>query len=198
VDWVTLSISETARFTWEIPRDCSSEAAAISSTSCPIFREMSAFSLNASCVAVVSSLPLRTALIVLSIRLLVFFAASEARMAKFRTSSATTAKPAPASPARAASTAALRARRLVWKAISSMVLMILPVSSLERVISATAAAMSIICSLTFPTTIVASTVMALAWLALSALCLVMDDISSMEEEVSSREAACSAVPSARA
>jgi hypothetical protein len=34
-----------------------------------------------------------------------------------RTSSATTAKPRPASPARAASTEALRARRLVWKAI---------------------------------------------------------------------------------
>jgi hypothetical protein len=48
-----------------------------------------------------------------------------------RTSSATTAKPAPASPARAASTAALRARMLVWKAISSMTLMILAMLSLE-------------------------------------------------------------------
>ncbi len=38
------------------------------------------------------------------------------------TSSATTAKPMPASPARAASTAALRARRFVWKAISSICL----------------------------------------------------------------------------
>ena len=40
-------------------------------------------------------------------------AASAARRARFRTSSATTAKPAPASPARAASTAALRASRFV-------------------------------------------------------------------------------------
>jgi hypothetical protein len=53
------------------------------------------------------------------------------RWARLRTSSATTANPMPASPARAASTAALRARMLVWKAISSMVLMILATSSLE-------------------------------------------------------------------
>ena len=43
----------------------------------------------------------------------VFFAALAALWARFRTSSATTAKPAPASPALAASTAALRARRFV-------------------------------------------------------------------------------------
>jgi len=60
----------------------------------------------------------------------VLFAASAALMARFRTSPATTAKPAPASPALAASTAAFSARRLVWNAISSMVLMIFWVSSL--------------------------------------------------------------------
>ena len=47
-------------------------------------------------------------------------AASDERCARVRTSAATTAKPLPASPARAASTAALRASRLVWKAISSI------------------------------------------------------------------------------
>jgi hypothetical protein len=57
----------------------------------------------------------------------VFLAASAERIARFRTSSATTAKPLPASPARAASTAAFKARRLVWNAISSMTLMILAV-----------------------------------------------------------------------
>ena len=40
------------------------------------------------------------------------------------TASATTAKPRPCSPARAASTAAFNANRFVWKAISSMTLMI--------------------------------------------------------------------------
>ncbi len=54
-------------------------------------------------------------------------AASADRMARLRTSSATTANPLPASPARAASTAAFRARILVWKAISSIVLRILAV-----------------------------------------------------------------------
>ena len=47
-------------------------------------------------------------------------AACEERCARLRTSEATTAKPRPASPARAASTAALSASRLVWRAISSI------------------------------------------------------------------------------
>jgi hypothetical protein len=58
-------------------------------------------------------------------------AASALRSASARTSSATTAKPRPASPARAASTAALRASRLVWKAISSIVFTIRAVDSAE-------------------------------------------------------------------
>jgi hypothetical protein len=45
-------------------------------------------------------------------------------MAKLLTSPATTANPAPASPALAASTAAFKASRFVWNAISSMVLTI--------------------------------------------------------------------------
>ncbi len=55
----------------------------------------------------------------------VSFAEAAARCARFRTSSATTAKPRPCSPARAASTAAFRARRFVWKAISLITSMIL-------------------------------------------------------------------------
>ena len=55
-----------------------------------------------------------------------------APLASDRTSSATTAKPAPASPARAASTAALRARMFVWKAISSIFLTILATSALTN------------------------------------------------------------------
>ena len=44
----------------------------------------------------------------------------------------------PASPARAASTAAFSARMLVWKAISSMTLMILEILPLEFLISSMA------------------------------------------------------------
>ncbi|MCY1533258.1 hypothetical protein D9M68_685800 [compost metagenome] len=46
--------------------------------------------------------------------------ACAADCASRRTSTATTAKPLPASPARAASTEAFKARRLVWKAMSSI------------------------------------------------------------------------------
>jgi hypothetical protein len=63
--------------------------------------------------------PSRTFFTVSSIKGAVLRAASAARMARFRTSSATTAQPAPASPARAASMAAFSARRFVWNAISS-------------------------------------------------------------------------------
>ena len=44
-------------------------------------------------------------------------AAPALRCARLRTSAATTAKPRPCSPARAASTAALSARRFVWRAM---------------------------------------------------------------------------------
>jgi hypothetical protein len=54
------------------------------------------------------------------IRALISLAASAERWARARTSEATTAKPFPASPALAASTPAFSARRLVWKAISSI------------------------------------------------------------------------------
>jgi hypothetical protein len=47
-----------------------------------------------------------------------FGAADWLRSASLRTSEATTAKPLPCSPARAASTAAFRASRSVWRAIS--------------------------------------------------------------------------------
>ena len=58
---------------------------------------------------------------------LVFWAAAADFAARLRTSSATTENPFPALPARAASTAAFSARILVWKAISSMVLMMVPI-----------------------------------------------------------------------
>ena len=56
-----------------------------------------------------------------------------------RTSEATTAKPRPSSPARAASTAALTASRLVWKAISSIVEMMSAIFAEAVLISSMAA-----------------------------------------------------------
>jgi len=118
-------------------------------------------------------------------------------LAKFLTSSATTANPAPASPARAASTAAFRASKLVWKAISSMVLMIFPVSSLLLLISRMASAISCICPLTLETTSSASAIRDLAAATFSPLSLVMPDIVSIEAHVSAMLADCSVAPSAR-
>ena len=66
-------------------------------------------------------------------------AASSDLEARLRTSSATTAKPFPALPARAASTAAFKARILVWNAIFSMVSMILLISVEEPEIFSIAA-----------------------------------------------------------
>ncbi|MNP60315.1 hypothetical protein D3C76_1553890 [compost metagenome] len=57
-----------------------------------------------------------------SIRLRISLAAVALRWASMRTSAATTANPRPCSPAPAASTAALSARMLVWKAMPSITL----------------------------------------------------------------------------
>ena len=64
--------------------------------------------------------PLATSCTEALIRPLISLAASALRLARLRTSLATTAKPRPCSPARAASTAALSARMLVWNAMPSM------------------------------------------------------------------------------
>jgi hypothetical protein len=63
--------------------------------------------------------PFSTLLTEASISCLISLAAA-LRWARLRTSVATTAKPRPCSPARAASTAAFRARMLVWKAMPSI------------------------------------------------------------------------------
>jgi hypothetical protein len=64
--------------------------------------------------------PASTLSTLVPIRPLISLAASALRCARLRTSPATTAKPRPCSPARAASTAALSARMLVWKAMPSI------------------------------------------------------------------------------
>src|SRR5918995_444177 len=68
----------------------------------------------------------------------VSLAAVADRCARPRTSSATTANPSPACPALAASTAAFNASRLVWKAISSMVLMMPAMAPLADLIASIA------------------------------------------------------------
>ena len=70
-----------------------------------------------------SAVPCSTRSTLSPIRLLISLAACALRPASERTSDATTAKPLPCSPARAASTAALSARILVWKAMPSITLM---------------------------------------------------------------------------
>ncbi len=116
-------------------------------------------------------------------------AAAWLRSASLRTSEATTAKPRPCSPARAASTAALRASRSVWRAISCT----------TRIFSA------IVCiALTaLPTASPLAWASAADWraifsvcVALSAFCLMLDAISSIEEEASSVDDACSVAPCA--
>src|SRR5256885_1245686 len=119
------------------------------------------------------STPSLTWAVELVIRSLMSLAACDERWARLRTSVATTANPRPASPARAASTAALRARRLVWKAISLMSLMISLVPSAEARIRAMAPciwSMAAVPSAAAPLALCAS---AFACWALSADCRVV-------------------------
>ncbi|MNK97431.1 hypothetical protein D3C87_1177640 [compost metagenome] len=128
-----------------------------------------------------------------SISALISLAAPALRCASARTSPATTAKPRPCSPARAASTAALSARMLVWKAMPSitpmmstifceLVLMSLMVCTTPRTTSPPRWARS-----------AASRASALARLALSALLPTVEVNSSMLAAVCSSADDCSSV-----
>ena len=89
-------------------------------------------------------------------------AACDERCARLRTSVATTAKPRPASPARAASTAALSARRLVCRAISSITPMMSEILREEPSICAMA---STALATTWPPRSATSRVVPADWLA---------------------------------
>src|ERR1017187_4365648 len=125
-----------------IPADCSCEALAILETSSSSFCECSRISINPWATRVLLATPAMLLCRDLSIFSALSFAAAAQRCASLRTSSATTANPSPASPPLAASIAAFSANRLVWKAISSMVLTILPTSSLDVFTLAMAALMA--------------------------------------------------------
>ncbi|KZB97905.1 hypothetical protein AU375_05895 [Methylobacterium radiotolerans] len=114
-------------------------------------------------------------------------AAAWLRSASLRTSLATTAKPRPCSPARAASTAALRASRSVWRAIScTMVIfwaMVCMASTARPTATPLASASWADCR-----------AIVSVWLAFSAFCFTLAAISSIDAEASSVEAACSVEP----
>ena len=132
-----------------------------------------------------------------SIRPLVALAASSDLEARLRTSSATTAKPLPAEPARAASTAAFRARMLVWKAISSMVAIIFSICWEASVMSFMAAT---ICSICWPLMVTCSPVCLAFSCATPAVFTFSDALLDRVSRVaysSSTALACSVAPWAR-
>ncbi len=124
---------------------------------------------------------------------LISFAASALRCARLRTSAATTAKPRPCSPALAASTAALSARMLVWKAMPSMTPVMSPICFELALIEPMVCTTRPTTSPPRPATRAALTASSLACFALSAFWVIVALNSSMVEEVSSSDAACSSV-----
>ena len=133
--WVIWSSWVTATFTWPMPWLCSDAAALIS----PMMSVTRRTELTISSIVVpafcTSAEPDSTFSTETPISVLISLAAWAERWASERTSLATTAKPRPCSPARAASTAALRARMLVWKAMPSMVPMMSEIFLLLALIS---------------------------------------------------------------
>ena len=118
--WVMESMCAMASLIWEMPACCSVAALLISFNTVPTCCTEVKASFMRLKASLVCSPPVvtREAESVISCR--ISRAALEVRCANARTSAATTAKPRPASPARAASTAALSARILVWKATPSI------------------------------------------------------------------------------
>ena len=124
---------------------------------------------------------------------LISLAASALRPARLRTSLATTAKPRPCSPARAASTAAFRARMLVWKAMPSITLMMSAIlwllSSMPFIVLTTSATTSP----PWVATVEALRASWLAWRALSAFCFTVEPSCSIDAAVCCSALACSSV-----
>ncbi len=176
-----------------MPALCSALAAVISCMISATWRTLATTSsivLPASCTSLE---PISTCSTESPIRVLISLAAWLDLCARLRTSDATTAKPRPSSPALAASTAAFKARILVWKAMLSMTLIMSTILREEALID------SIVCT-TCPTTAPplpatsdAAPASALAWRALSAFWRTAEVSCSIEDAVSSSELACSSV-----
>ncbi len=180
-----------------MPADCSCEAAAIS----PMMSVTRCTEATISCMVVPAcstrAEPSATRSTESSIKVLISLAAFDERWARVRTSLATTAKPRPCSPARAASTAAFKARMLVWKAMPSMTEMMSAILrdevSMPLILSETWLASVPPCE----ATAAAPAANWLACRACSAFCLTVEVSSSIDAAVSSRLAACCSVRRAR-
>ncbi len=178
-----------------MPSLCSAAAAVIS----PMMSDTRCTLPTISCMVVPASstrrLPSCTRDTLALIRSLISFAAWALRWARVRTSPATTAKPRPCSPARAASTAAFRARMLVWKAMPSITLMM---SLMRWLLWVMSFMVCTTCPTTEPPRSATSAALDaswLAWRAASALCRTVAVSCSMLAAVSSRLlAVCSVRP----
>ncbi len=103
-----------------MPTLCSLLAAVISFMRAFTLATLVAMPPIASPASCTCATPISTRCVLVETNAFTSLAAVAERWARARTSDATTAKPRPWSPARAASTAALSARMLVWKAMPSM------------------------------------------------------------------------------
>ena len=169
-----------------MPLDCSLVERLISPASCVTPRTWSTISCMVLPALSTRWPPPCTLATLAPMRSLISCAACALRCASARTSLATTAKPRPCSPARAASTAAFKARMLVWKAMPSMTPMISPMRCelwLMRCMVATTS--PIIWPPPSATSLVACAICT-AWRAASALCLTVADSSSIDAAVCSR------------
>ena len=152
-----------------MPELCSLDAAVISPMMSETRRTLATISsivVPASCTSLEPASTLSTEV---PISALISLAASALRCASERTSEATTAKPRPCSPARAASTAALSARMLVWKAMPSITPMMSAIFLLDAVISSIVDTTCVTTSPPRCATAEADDASWLAWLAASAL-----------------------------
>ncbi|MCW0423362.1 hypothetical protein NB713_001305 [Xanthomonas sacchari] len=187
--WVPSSSCITVLLTWSMPALCSALAAEISA-----MMSVTRFTEATTSVMVVPARltrvePCSTSCTESEIRALISLAAAAERCASVRTSEATTAKPRPCSPARAASTAALSARMLVWKAMPSITPMMSAMRADAALIEAMVATTSSTARPPFSATSPVLSTSWLAWRALSAFCFTVDVSSSIEAAVSSRLAA---------